>query len=234
MELTGRQDAFLRAFLELYERDHEPLHYSRVAERLGVSKITAYDMLRLLEDKGLLSSQYILPDDRRGAGRSSLAFHPSPQAKAIVKELVGENWEEREWEDTCQQMLSAVREGKARGYEGLITDILARAEQQSTPLLFAAEMATAVILLLRWVGGDVPQAALRERIQAMGFPGEMGLEALAGMAVGLSVAEDLNRKLTYQLAPHVQHFQQCLAMLDQHGRRRITELTQKVWRIVSA
>jgi len=52
MKLTGRQEEFLAKFLDLYAQVQEPLHYTQVAEVLGVGKITAYDMLRLLEKMG--------------------------------------------------------------------------------------------------------------------------------------------------------------------------------------
>lgn len=50
MKLTGRQREFLGKFLDLYQEARQPLHYPVVAERLGVSPMTAYDMFRLLEE----------------------------------------------------------------------------------------------------------------------------------------------------------------------------------------
>ncbi|MHB0874615.1 MAG: helix-turn-helix domain-containing protein, partial [Anaerolineae bacterium] len=96
MQLTGRQREFLGKFLDLYcEADH-PLHYAAVAERLNVGKISAYDMLRLLEEKGLLISEYVLPPGR-SAGRSSIVFRPTPKATALMAQLAGEDWERAEW-----------------------------------------------------------------------------------------------------------------------------------------
>jgi DNA-binding IclR family transcriptional regulator len=60
MKLTGRQKAFLAKFLELYRQAQKPLHYTDVAAAVGVAKITAYDMLRLLEKRGLVRSEYVL------------------------------------------------------------------------------------------------------------------------------------------------------------------------------
>ena len=53
-----------------------PIHYSALAEHLGVSKITAYDMLRHLEEKGYISSHYQLEDEKTGPGRSKVVFSP--------------------------------------------------------------------------------------------------------------------------------------------------------------
>jgi Mn-dependent DtxR family transcriptional regulator len=52
------------------------VHYSRLAERLGVSRFTAYDMLRLLEEKGFVSSDYQLSAHKSVGRRSKLCSCP--------------------------------------------------------------------------------------------------------------------------------------------------------------
>ncbi len=69
MKLTKRQDAFIKNLLDLYMEAKEPIHYTVLAERLGVSRFTAYDMLRVLEDKGFVRSEYRLSDKAK-TGRS--------------------------------------------------------------------------------------------------------------------------------------------------------------------
>ena len=64
LKLTRRQEDFINNLLDLYREMEGPIHYSVLAERLGVSPFTAYDMLRLLEEKGLVSSEYYLPSDK--------------------------------------------------------------------------------------------------------------------------------------------------------------------------
>ena len=46
MKLTRRQEEFIRKLMDLYWEKRGPIHYSVLAERLGVSPFTAYDMLR--------------------------------------------------------------------------------------------------------------------------------------------------------------------------------------------
>jgi len=114
MKLTGRQRAFLSQFLDLYRESREPLHYTDVAQRLGVSKITAYDMLRLLEERGLVQSEYVLRGKGQGAGRSSIVFHPTPQADALFTELAGEAEGRGEWEAVKTRILGALQVGIRR------------------------------------------------------------------------------------------------------------------------
>ena len=51
--LTHRQREFLNHFLDLYQEMEEPIHNTVLADRLGLGKVTAYEMLRLLEERGL-------------------------------------------------------------------------------------------------------------------------------------------------------------------------------------
>jgi len=63
IKLTPRQQAFLDKLFELYRESNGPIHYTVVAERLGVNKFSAYDMLKLLEKKGVAGSSYVLGHD---------------------------------------------------------------------------------------------------------------------------------------------------------------------------
>ncbi len=88
MKLTRRQEAFMRKLLDVYREAQEPVHYSVLAGRLGVSPFTAYDMLRLLEEKGLVSSDYSRGTRKSGPGRSEVFFLPTPLAHRLVAEMV--------------------------------------------------------------------------------------------------------------------------------------------------
>ena len=47
-KLTHRQQQFLGQFLDIYREMEHSVHYVVVAKRLGLSHVTAYEMLRLL------------------------------------------------------------------------------------------------------------------------------------------------------------------------------------------
>ena len=67
MSLTSRQRASLAESLEVYHRHRrEPIHYTALAVALGMANSTAYEMLKLLERKGYVSSEYRLSDRGRG------------------------------------------------------------------------------------------------------------------------------------------------------------------------
>ncbi len=234
MKLTGRQRDFLSQFLDLYREAPEPLHYTTVAQRLGVSKITAYDMLRLLEERGLVRSEYVLRGKGRGAGRSSIVFWPTPQANALFAELVGQAGDLEEWETDKSGILEALQAGDKGDYQGLLEQILAGLPSRQSPILYAAEMITAIILSLRQLREGASTTGLFDKLRLLGLPGEAGLSALGGLALGLSFVEWANRRFIERLLSYMGRYQEIIASLDAESKRRLANLAGQVMQIVEA
>lgn len=230
MKLTGRQRAFLGDFLDLSREEKGSLHYTAVAERLGIGRITAYDMLRLLEEKGLVTSEYVMPGS--GPGRSTIVFRPTDQGEALMRQLAGEAWDREEWETVKARILKALQAGPGEDYEPLLEEILARLPGRKGPLIYTAEMVTAVILSLYQLKEQVPTSKLWEQLQDLGLPEEVGLNALGGVAVGLSLVEQANRRLTLKLLSAARQYQDYLSDLSAENRRQLSEFTAEVMRIV--
>jgi DNA-binding MarR family transcriptional regulator len=232
MKLTGRQKAFLRAFFDLHQETQEPLHYAAVAKRLGVSKITAYDMLRLLEGRGLVESEYVLRGKGQGAGRSSIVFRPTPRASALFVELVGRDANYGEWEAVKTRILETLRIRKGTDYQDVLEEILARLPQRQSPMLYATEMITAVILSLQQLRKDISASGLFDRLRALGLPDAPGLSALAGLVMGLSFVECINHHLVNLLLSYTGRYQEILSRLSTENLRRLSSFAGEVMNIV--
>jgi Mn-dependent DtxR family transcriptional regulator len=52
MLITRRRLQFMQTIQYLYESENKPVHYVQVAESMGISKWSAYEMLKRLKGKG--------------------------------------------------------------------------------------------------------------------------------------------------------------------------------------
>ena len=233
MKLTGRQKDFLSKFLDLYREADRPLHYAVLAERVGVTKITAYGMLRLLEERGLVTSEYVLPEGG-GPGRSSIVFSPTEKAVAVMAQLAGESWDTAEWDAVKERILTALREGKGTDYQNLLQEVLLRIPERKSPMLYVAEMITAALLSLNQLKEEAAAKGLFKNLRAMGFPGELGLNALAGLTLGLTLVEKANRRVTTLLLSYTRKYQDHLARLSAENKKRLSDFAQEVMKIVGA
>ena len=231
-KLTRRQQMVLGKFLDLYRDGEEALHYTTVAEKLEVNPVTAYDMLRLLEDRGLLTTEFVPPSQREGSGRAKVLFSPTPAAQALLDELAGETWQQEEWDVVKERTLQALHEGKGSNYQELLDDLLLRIVDQRSPLLYTAEMITAVILQAYQLQEDAASSAFVDNLRRLGLPGELGISALGGLVVGLSYAERANRRVTKALLGQTGRYQEMIGRLTPNSRRHLSEFVDEVIEIV--
>ena len=188
--LTARQRAFLDKLLELYREHKGPVHYSAVAEGLGVNRFSAYDMLRVLEEKGFAASSYALAAGHSGPGRSLVVFAPTSQATAILAQEEEEAHLGEDWPTVRERVLSGLRRAREANPREALNELLVRLPEASAPLTFCTEMIGALLLNMQRVrakaGGLNPFRALA----ALRTGDAAQLETLAGLSVGVALSAD--------------------------------------------
>ncbi|HEX77810.1 MAG TPA: TrmB family transcriptional regulator [Dehalococcoidia bacterium] len=227
MELTSRQKAFLGKMLDLYHEMGEALHYSVLAKSLGVSRSTAYDMLRLLEGKGMVSSEYATPKDVPGPGRSNILFFPTTKARELFSRLAGDAAEQKEWEEVKAHILASLRRGKASDYDDLLRELLNRMPRARSPLAYCAELLTVLLIGVRRVkhkfGQRNPIAKLVETPVT-----KLNMSILAGAALGLALADRLTRRLLGSFDEYARRYEESLDKLSTENLGALHELTREV------
>ena len=231
-ELSRRQKQFLNQFLEMYKEQEKPIHYIELAKHLEIGKITAYEMLMLLEKRGLVKTEYYLPPGHRGPGRSEIFFRPTKEATRLFEQLSGSTADIETWEIAKQNILKELHEGKAGGYETLLNDLLVRIPEQRSPLIFMTEMITAIIITINSIKKAAEDNGLVDRLSRIGLPGELGLIALAGIGAALTLVEDVNLNLSTFLMKQSGKYQEMLTQLNEEKRKQMIDFTQDVIKIV--
>ena len=229
MKLTFRQKAFLAKLLDVYREMREPVHYSVIAERLGVSSSTAYDMLRLLEQKGVVSSEYTTPKATVGPGRSSILFSPTAKATDLFSHLAGESQEQEGWEDVKAHIMASLCQGKASEYKDLLRELLSWVPEARSPLVRCAEVITALLLTLRETKHSFGRRSPAGRL-LQAPAGRLGMSILAGLALGLCLADEKVQHRLSGFQKHVEKYQASLQELSPENLILLQRFTWDVWK----
>lgn len=230
MKLTRRQEDFIHKLLDLYRELQGAIHYSVLAERLGVSPFTAYDMLRLLEKKGLVTSEYHLSPDKAGPGRTERVFLPTEQAQVFARKLE-EEVGGADWDTFKLRVLDKIRKGEIRNQD-LAEEMLARIPPDGEgSLRYCIEVMTVIALRLRSSSGRrVLMMYLSEVLPEQRPANRTNLCLLGGFALGLLANEDAgDYEWEHQLFSHVQSYMAVVTKLNAQNCRLLGSHLTKVF-----
>ncbi|HIC88937.1 MAG TPA: hypothetical protein EYP04_06000 [Anaerolineae bacterium] len=239
MNVTPRQLDFLRHLYRLCQQQGGPVHYSDVAVSLGVNRFSAYDMLKLLQRKGLVASDYVLGPDHVGPGRSQIVFKLSPKGEKVLRS--GETSEIYEngddWFAFKDRILQRLRETSRAGYRDMLQDLLVRLPERSRPLHFCTELIAALLLNLEQVRAQVRGVNPVEALTALTQNGEAGLGTLAGLSLGSALAtaqSRADRSRVEALYTSIQRYQAYLQTLSDEGKQRLSDFLQEAIGVVAS
>jgi hypothetical protein len=152
----------------------------------------------------------------------------------LFTELVGETWQQEEWDTVKERILQTLHAEKGSDYQSLLDDLLIRITEQRSPLLYVAETITAIILQAYQLEENVADSKFMARLRSLGLPDEVGLNAVSGLVVGLSFVEQANRRVTGALLAQTRHYQEMLNQLNKQSRRRLADFVSQVMDIVES
>ena len=229
MNLTHRQEKYIEDLIDLSQEVDGPIHYSLLADRLGVSPFTAYDMLRLLEEKGVVASEYQVPEGKSGPGRAERLFYPLKQKPhewiESAEEIEPPALSEEEWK---QFVLDRIRRGQIPDKE-LAQEVLARVPLDGPKhIQYCLEVLTVAALRLRqYMGRQRFLAYLMNILPSKAEIPPANLSLLGGFAFGILAREETgDQEWSQMLLDHMVQFQEIVRSLAPEERELLTgELT---------
>lgn len=229
MELTRRQREFLYSLLDLYREGQGPFHYTLLARRLQVSRFTAYDMLRLLEDKGMVTSSYQLSETKSGPGRSEIVFTPTDKARRLIAQLAGDIGDD-DWQRIKERALKKIQSGDIADRE-LAMEMFARLPlDRPVVIRYCTELITIIVLRLKKRGrsGQLLDY-LPDILSASDNACRPNLTYLGGFAFGLLVKDaGPDRGLDRELLTHVMRYQALVIDMEPFHCRQLAASLNKV------
>jgi DNA-binding MarR family transcriptional regulator len=231
VKLTFRQKSFLSKVADVYRGMDVPLHYTAIADKLGLSKSTVYDMFRVLEQKGMIESQYVTPKEVAGPGRASVLFYPTARAKELFFHVAGEVKDE--WEVLKARILTSLRQGKTGNYKGVIQELLNKAGEAQAPLEQCAEIVTALLLSLREANYKLTEkGSLSAIIKAP--VSKLRMSILAGLVLGISLSNQAVERLLGNYRGYTDKYEASLRKLNKEGLLKLHKFTREVWSVIQS
>ena len=230
MELTNRQRAFLESLLDVwYSHRQQSVHYTTLARALGVAHSTAYEMLKLLEQKGYASSEYRLPDRRSAGGRSQVLFRPTMKALRVFRRLAGQDLRNREWDRIKEGVLARLcAEGLPEDKE-LLSELLAAIPQSADPLSYCARVIAASLLSVRaQIANRLQQFAIFREIVSGEESAVDSLNLLPGFAIGIASALGNGSARLTPLSGCAKRYQEYLQQMDEETRLRLLRFSREM------
>jgi Mn-dependent DtxR family transcriptional regulator len=225
MKLTRRQEEFVKKMIELRLEFDGPVHYSLLAERLGVSPITAYDMLCLLEEKGYVASAYQLPTDKSGPGRAERVFYPGRMALLYEQHILDKSGVRLEGEALKEYVLEQMRQrGLPNGDHDLVEQLMARMLPAGQgDVRYCVEVMTVAALRLQHSAG---WQVLLEHLPTF-LPGEKGARSadlclLGGFVFGILAQQCApGQEWLAKLREHLQGYMDAVMEMGSEDRDRL-------------
>ncbi|HHY96018.1 MAG TPA: hypothetical protein GX513_13565 [Firmicutes bacterium] len=212
--VTARQADFLQAVRELCQQG-EGVHYSEVADRLGVSRWTAYDVLSSLAQRGYLTVEREERPPRSVVGRCRVLFRPTERPLQSP-----EQW--RGWEDRLGRLQSDIRE---KGALSVLQELLGELTRSTRPVSFCAVVTLGLVLAVRVVGRGPELVGSLGSVLSWLMSSDGGLVAFAGAVAGVLLQCGLPRELHTSLLKHLPAFEQEVGSLGEQGKENLRQFT---------
>jgi len=226
MRITRRRLDFLQKIKHLYEATNLPVHYARVAELLGVSKWSAYEMLKTLEREGFLASQYEVNRGEKFPGRAMVLFVPTHLADLVLSgKALKDKVPSKEWQQVNERLLSLYEEMKKANPKELIEQLMAELPGLESPLIFSAYMIALLIVLLQTLSEK--SLGLLKNVVMNAVKEETGLAIFAGAALGSMMKTATQFPLLSQIISYMGRFQVNLAELNLPERALLMDFLEE-------
>lgn len=224
MELTRRRMQFLHKLIDLYQKTNLPIHYEALARSIGVSKWTAYDMLKEIEKLGFVSRSYEV--NAKETGRSQVVFVPTSKAKELFIHLRGESLDRAEWERTTANISRLLKDLKNTGINEALRKMIDEISKMNTRLHFCAYMIGLLMVYLKKLGGKT-EALIRHIVQKAPTK-ESGMTMFIGTVLGTAI-QTLNDDLGLEISELVSQLLKSIADLSGEEKEMLSDFLRDAY-----
>lgn len=227
MGITERRIEFIRALDELSKEYSGAVHYSLVAERLGVSKWTAYDLLTALRDEGYVETVYIL--NEKGGGRSSVAFKLTPKGK----DLISKNVKKEILNKLSSEIKSYLKSFENLSMSELLQSGIREMSSSKTPILKALNISLILFILGQKLSINLDNISSTYKTLSNGIDPQSGLLGLTALLIGVIIAKaGINRygnTINLKISSLLSKYREILDELSHSDKEVLFNITKEIY-----
>ncbi|WML42380.1 Lrp/AsnC family transcriptional regulator [Neobacillus sp. OS1-2] len=201
ISLTKRRREFLDQIWQQYQTTNLPVHYSDVAEAIGVSKWTAYDVLKTLESQGLLKRTYAVNENE--TGRSTVVFSPTSMADLLFQKERREISNPDEWEIILNRVRVLMAQQQNLPLMDAIKHILELMKNVEVKLEFCTYFLCVLLLFLNSLGNPIKD--LTVNMVNASEESHIQLSVFVGAVVGM-IIQSVGDEISPEMIIIVQQF----------------------------
>jgi len=227
MSITKRRVEFLNALAKLCEEQECPVHYSLVAERLGVSKWTAYDLLTALKDEGYVEGLYVL--NEKGEGRSSLTFKLTSKGERLISRTPREDITR-----VKKEVKERIKSSEKLSINEILQSGLKEISEAKSPILKALNISTILFILsqkmaINWDSIESAYNTLSKSIDPQS--GLLGLTALfIGVILARAGITKYSGTISSKLEPLLNRYKEILSELSLKEKESLLYMTREIYK----
>lgn len=221
MELPRRRKECLEKVVALYRKSGLPVHYASIAKLLGITKWSAYEMLRKLEKEGFLASEYAVNSEERFPGRSMVFFRPTAQALKLIETEENNPYSGITWEQVRSRLLHLCTLGNPKAITEELISNLGNGSDVEHPFFTSAYVLSLLVVYLRNLSHK--SIAFLEELLHQTAEADKGLSMFAGAVIGSVLKTAAQFPLATQLAQYVGQLQAALGRIGAEDAERLRQ-----------
>jgi DNA-binding PadR family transcriptional regulator len=218
MAMSQRRLQFLNQLMGMYKKQHMPVHYEALAKEVGVSKWTAYDMLKAIEQSGYVTRSYeVNPNE---TGRSQVVFAPTEKAAELLGQPRSNDVDPEKWEESLQSLRELLHNRwKHANVQDLLKILMDEMPQKRSNLEFCGSILGIFIIYLKKAGGKAEEIITR-LIRKTATPGT-SLLMLVGTVLG-TVIQTMSDEISGEIAELVGSYVKLIEDLSQNEQQLLS------------
>jgi|YelNatPaOPRAMG01_1025707.scaffolds.fasta_scaffold08377_1 DNA-binding PadR family transcriptional regulator len=227
MGITERRREFIKALNELCEKYGKPVHYSLVAQKLGVSKWTAYDLLTALKEEGYVECVYTLNEK---GGRSTLAFKTTPKGE----KLIYEDEKKENLSNVIEEMKEHLKVLNGLSVNEVLQSSMKEISSIKSPLLKALNISAVLFILSQKLAVNWDSISSTYQTLSRSIDPQSGLLGLTALLIGVIVAKIGFNKYNSLISPKINslldRYKDLLNELSSRDKEILFDITKDIFR----